>query len=127
MITSLCRTMTRTTAALLAAVLLMGCDAPDMTARDAVDEFTAASLPAPNPQDVTDTACADIGCEEAVATDVVTVFRWKDSPQARAHSADLRQPAYSLGVFVIAFPLGTEVDTAEYAKTLEEATASAGS
>jgi hypothetical protein len=94
-----------------------------MTARDAVDEFTAAGLSAPNPRDVTDEACADIGCEEAVATDVVTVFHWQDSLQASAHSADLRQPAYSLDEFVIAFPVGTDVDTAEYARTLQAASA----
>jgi hypothetical protein len=107
--------------AIVIALLLAGCGSPPMTARDAVDEFTAAGLSAPNPQDVTDTACAEIGCEEAVATEVVTVFRWEDSSQAMAHSDDLKQPAYSLNEFVIAFPPDTDVDTSEYAAALEQA------
>lgn len=93
-----------------------------MTAREAVDEFTAAGLPAPNPRDVTDAEC-DIGCEEAVATDVVTVFRWADPTQAAAHSDGLKQPAYSLNEFVIAFPPDSEVDDAAYAEALQAAVA----
>lgn len=105
------------------AVLLVSCGGQELTARDAIDEFTAAGLSAPNPEDVSDTACARLGCEEAVATDVVTVFRWEESSQALVHSADLRQPAYSLNEFVIAFPVDTDVDTSRYAEVLREATA----
>jgi hypothetical protein len=115
------RHMTRF-AVLAVVALLAACGEPTMTARDAIDVFTAADLPAPDPRDVTDTACAETGCAEAVATDVVTVFRWQDSSQALAHAADLRQPAYSLDEFVIAFPVDTEVDTARYATALQEAT-----
>ena len=109
--------------ALAATVALAGCDGPPTTARDAVDEFTAAGLSAPNPRDITDTACADLGCKEAVATDVVTVFRWQDPLQASAHSDGLKQPAYSLNEFVIAFPADSKVDTGAYADALTEAVA----
>lgn len=107
--------------AVLATVALAACGGSEMTAREAVDTFTTAGLRAPNPRDVTDTACGEIGCEEAVATDVVTVFRWEDSLQAAAHSEGLKQPAYSLNEFVIAFPPESEADTAAYADVLQAA------
>lgn len=113
--------MRRLAAAVVAALALAGCGGAGLTADEAVEEFTAAGLRAPNPRDVTDTVCAELGCEEAVETDVVTVFRWADSTQAAAHSANLKQPAYSLNTFVIAFPPDSEVDTAAYANVLTEA------
>ena len=115
--------MRRRPALIVAAAVLAACGGSQLTARDAVDIFVAQGLSASNPQDVTETACAQIGCEEAVATDAVTVFRWEDSTQAIAHSDDLKQPAYSLDEFVIAFPVDTEADTAAYAAALEEAVA----
>lgn len=115
--------MRRRPAVIVAAVVLAACGGSQLTASEAVEIFVAEGLSAPNPQDVTETACAQIGCEEAVATDVVTVFRWEDSSQAIAHSGDLKQPAYSLDEFVITFPVDTEVDTAAYAAALEEAAA----
>lgn len=111
--------MTRLVALILVGLLISGCGDSRLTARGAVDEFVEAGLPAPNPQDVTGTACAQIGCSEAVQTDVVTVYRWADPAQAVAHAADLKQPAYSLNEFVIAFPVDTEADTSAYANTLQ--------
>lgn len=108
---------------LLAALSVVACGGPSMTAQDAIDAFTEAGLPAPDPQDVTEATCPDIGCEEAVATDVVTVFRWSDSSQALVHANDLRQPAYSLDELVIVFPVDTEVDTSDYANALQDAAA----
>lgn len=114
----------RLAALALVATVAVACAAePTFTAHDAIDEFTAAGLSAPNPRDITDSACAEIGCVEAVATDVVTVFRWEESSQALAHSAGLKQPAYSLNEFVIAFPVGTDVEPSRYATVLRDAVA----
>lgn len=111
----------RAHAFVLAALLLGACGGPATSAQDVVDAFVDAGLPAPNPRDVTESACAPMGCEEAVQTDVVTVFRWGESSQAIAHAADLKQPAYSLNEFVIAFPADTDTDTAPYARALQNA------
>lgn len=115
--------MRRRAIAVVATLALAACGGSQITAGEAVDEFTAAGLRAPNPRDITDTTCPELGCEEAVATDVVTVFRWADPAQAAAHSGGLKQPAYSLNEFVIAFPPDSQVDTAAYANALTEAVA----
>ena len=113
--------MTRVAALVLGAVLISGCGGPSITAREAVDVFVEAGLPAPNPRDVTETSCSDIGCAEAVQTDVVTVYRWNANAEALAHAADLQQPAYSLNEFVITFPAETEAETSAYANALRGA------
>lgn len=104
----------------LTAATLVACASSELTARQAVDELTAAGLDAPNPRDVTDDACGTIGCLEAVETDILTIYRWADSSQAAAHSQDLKQPAYKLNELVLAFPVDTEVDTSAYANALTE-------
>ena len=113
--------MIRPTWPLVVAVLLSACGGEVVTARDAIDVFTAEGLPAAAPQDVTSAACGDIGCLEAVEAEPVTVYRWGDSLQAAGHAQDLEQPAYSLNEFVIAFPVDTEVETSAYADALTEA------
>lgn len=107
---------------LLPVALVLGCSPPvGVTAEDAVAAFEAAGLAAPNPRDVTDTQCPDTGCEEAVATDVVTISRFSDAQSSHVHSTALQQPAYAVGEFVIAFPVGTDVPTNEYATVLAQA------
>lgn len=101
---------------LLLVLAAFGCSTtPPVTASQVVEAFTEAGLPAPNPRDVTNSECGEAGCEEAVATDVVTVLRWSDAAAAREHSAALQQPAYAVNQFVIAFPVGTDIATNEYA------------
>lgn len=104
---------------------LAGCGSSGaFTADDAVDAFVEAGLDAPNRRDVTAEECTEIGCLEAVATDVVTVYRWPDADQAKHHSTGLEQPAYALNEFVIAFPVGTDAPTNEYADALQRAVSS---
>lgn len=104
----------------LLAVLAACSPSPRLSAQQVVDGMTEAGLDAPNPRDVTEQECPASGCVEAVATDVVTVSRWKDADDAANYSSGLEQPAYSVDEFVIAFPRDTTVKTNPYADRLVE-------
>lgn len=111
----------KTLLCLLLAAVAVACGQPSFGASDAITAFEEAGLEAPNPRDVTDAECGESGCDEAIATDVVTVSRWPNATAAREYSAALRQPAYAVNQFVIAFPVETEVATNEYADVLTAA------
>ena len=95
--------------AAVAAPALAGCDPRSgLTPRQVIEGFAATpDLPATNPRDVTSERCGDggddVGCEEAVQADELTVYSFAEKKDAAAFARSLGRNGYQSDWIVLEY------------------------
>ncbi len=114
------------TAGFLAALVaggLAGCGEAAPTATDLVVKEMSALLPLPNARD-NSRNCGDLGCEEMITTDGVTVTSWSDPADASAFATAFGGEGVAAGPYALTFhpdeyPYSQEAHDAWVAKARE--------
>lgn len=84
-----------------------------MTAAVIVEGLTKAGLAAPNPRDTTAQDCAQIGCDQSIVTDTVSVKSSGTTGQAELYAVP--QGLYQVATVVVSFaPTVAESEQARY-------------
>ena len=90
------------------------------TVADVVASFNAAGLPVPNPHDVAQSRCPDIGCTDAVDSDTVSVFKFGSTGAAQRFAGstpDMYQIEDVVLVFTQAVPADEKAAYQNVART----------
>jgi hypothetical protein len=77
-----------------------------LTARQVVDAFIAAGLPATDPRDNSGGICKSVGCAQLITTDDVSVYQFPDAQAASRWADGLGDSGYMKGLIVLRYNLG---------------------
>ncbi|MDA3643205.1 hypothetical protein LZ318_20640 [Saccharopolyspora indica] len=88
--------------AVLLGACLAGCGSAS-AAQQVVDQFVRDGLPVPNPRDNTEKSCPQLGCEQLITTDVVSVLSFVDESAATRFAGRFGPDAFSRGVIVLQY------------------------
>jgi hypothetical protein len=78
-----------------------------------VDELDKAGFATPNPRDATAQDCADIGCEQSIVTDTVSIKTFATTGRAELYAMPLG--LFQVGTIVVSFaPTVSESEQSRY-------------
>lgn len=90
-----------------------------LTAVGVVDGITKAGFPAPDPRDATPRDCPDIGCEQSIVTDTVSVMSFATTGKAELYAVPLG--LYQVATVVVSFaPAVPESEQSRYVAQIQK-------
>jgi hypothetical protein len=90
-----------------------------LTALGVVDAITQAGFAAPNPRDATAQDCADIGCDQSIVTDTVSVKSFSTTRKAELYSVP--NNLYQAETIVVSFaPTVPESEQSRYLTEIQK-------
>lgn len=88
---------------------------------DIVSSIADAGLPVPNPRDVTQQMCPDLGCQARVDTDTVSVMEFPSTGSAESYAGSTVDVFQVVNVVVTFAPTVSPVHRAEYERAVKRA------